>query len=156
MNDALPERPLLGLLLRLLNQHYNTDVHQALQAHGFGDIGASHSNVFVFVPAEGIPISELARLAQVRRQSMTQAVRELVSAGYAELRDNPADRRSKLVFLTQRGQAVGPVAVEAGRRVEERWAGLTSPEQVESLRAALTELLLRLHTGADGIVETSQ
>ena len=144
MNDSLPERPLLGLLLRLLNQHYNADVHEALRAHGFGDIGASHSNVFVFVPAEGIAISELARLARVRRQSMTQAVRELASAGYVELRDNPADRRSKLVLLTDRGQAVGPVAVEAGRRVEESWAALTSHEQVESLRAALTELLVTL------------
>jgi hypothetical protein len=90
MNDHLPERPLLGVLLRLLSQHYSHDVHEAMRAHGFGDIRPSHSNVFLFARSDGIAITELARLARVRRQSMAQAVQELISAGYAELRDNPA------------------------------------------------------------------
>jgi DNA-binding MarR family transcriptional regulator len=147
MSDDLPEHPLLGLLLRLLALHYNQDVHEALLASGFGDIRPPHANVFVFVPPEGIAISDLGRLARMRRQSMAQAVQELVSRGYAELRDNPRDRRSKLVFLTMRGQAVGPVTAAAGGRVEERWARLTSREQVESLRAAMLELLTALRRG---------
>lgn len=141
MSDDLPERPLLGLLLRLLGQHYNQDVHEALRARGFGDIRPPHANVFVFVPPEGIAMSELARLARVRRQSMAQAVRELVDAGYAELRDNPRDRRSKLVFLTERGQAVGPVTATAGERVEERWARLVGRDELESLREAMSRIL---------------
>jgi DNA-binding MarR family transcriptional regulator len=146
MDDDLPERPLLGLLLRLLSQHYNQDVLDGLRAHGFGDIRPPHANVFTFARPEGIAITELARLARVRRQSMAQVVQELVSAGYAELRDNPRDGRSKLVFLTERGQAVGPVTAAAGERVEARWASLVGDAELESLRAALLGLLTTLRS----------
>jgi DNA-binding MarR family transcriptional regulator len=146
MIGDLPERPLLGLLLRLLSQHYNHDVQEGLRAHGFGDIRPPHANVFVFAQPDGITIAELARLARVRRQSMAQAVQELVSAGYAELRDNPRDRRSKLVFLTERGQAVGPVSAVAGEHVEEHWASIIGREDLESLRAAMLGLLVALRS----------
>jgi hypothetical protein len=36
---------------------------------------------------------------------------------------------------------VRPVGTTAGRRVEERWAELTSPEEVEALRRSLQRLL---------------
>jgi DNA-binding MarR family transcriptional regulator len=75
---------------------------------------------------------------------MAQAVDQLERAGYAERRSDPRDRRARLVFLTARGQAVRPVAVAAGRRVEERWAELTSPQEIESLRRSLRDLLSAL------------
>ena len=49
-------------------------------------------------------MSELAELAHVRKQTMTQAVEQLERTGYIERRPNPNDRRSRLVFLTERGQ----------------------------------------------------
>jgi DNA-binding MarR family transcriptional regulator len=149
MSDDLPESPLLGMLLRQLGQHYGQAVQEALRAHGFGDLRPSHANVFFFARPDGIAITELARLARVRRQSMAQAVQELVGAGYAELRDNPRDRRSKLVFLTEDGQAVWPTVAAAGGRVEEQWASLIGREQLESLRTAMLGLLaaLRSHDG---------
>lgn len=50
----------------------------------------------------------------------------------------------RLVFLTARGEAVRPIAVAAGRRVEARWSTLTSAEQIEGLRDTLEELLAKL------------
>jgi len=144
--DRLPPHPLLGLLLRLLAQHYGQDVDAALRAAGFRDLRPPHANVFPFVPPEGIRVSELARLARVRKQTTAQAVEELERAGYLERRPDPRDRRARLVFLTRRGEAVRPVAVAAGRRVEERWAELTSPEEIEALRSSLQSLLTRLMT----------
>jgi len=40
----------------------------------FGAIRPAHANVFTFVPAEGIQVSGLTRLAHVRKQTMAQAV----------------------------------------------------------------------------------
>jgi DNA-binding MarR family transcriptional regulator len=140
----LPSRPLIGLLLRLLYQHYAQDVDAALRKAGFGDIRPPHANVFPFVPAEGITVSELAQLARVRKQSMAQAVEQLERLGYVERRANPRDRRSRLVFLTERGEAVRPVTHETAARVEERWAELTSPEELEALRTSLQRLLTKL------------
>jgi DNA-binding MarR family transcriptional regulator len=96
------------------------------------------------VPPEGITVSGLAELARVRKQTMAQAVDQLERAGYVERRPNPRDRRSRLVFLTGRGASVPPVTHAAAARVEERWAELTSPEEVEALRASLLRLLTGL------------
>ena len=65
--------------------------------------------MFPFVPPEGITVTELARLARVRKQTMAEAVQQLERMGYVERRANPGDRRSRLVFLTERGAAVRPV-----------------------------------------------
>lgn len=143
-----PSRPLIGLLLRLVYQHYMHDVETALRDAGFDDIRPAAGNVFPFVSAEGITVSGIAELAGVRKQTMAQAVDQLERAGYVERRPNPRDRRSQLVFLTRRGASVTPVTHAAGERVEERWAELTSPEELEVLRASLLRLLNELRTGA--------
>jgi DNA-binding MarR family transcriptional regulator len=144
MKNELPAQPLIGLLLRLLNQHWAEEVDGALRAAGFDDIRPPHANVFPFVPPEGIQVSELAKRARVRKQTMAQAVEELEGAGYIERRPDPKDRRGQLVLLTKRGKAVPPVAIAAGLRVEEHWAELTSRQQVEALRGSLQRLLKRL------------
>jgi DNA-binding MarR family transcriptional regulator len=100
--------------------------------------------VFPFVPPEGITVSALAELARVRKQTMAQAVDQLERMGYVERRPNPSDRRSRLVFLTERGESVKPVTHATAARVEEHWAQLTSPEELEALRASLLRLLTEL------------
>jgi DNA-binding MarR family transcriptional regulator len=144
MEANFPTRPLIGLLLRLLYQHYSGDIHGALVEAGFGDIRPAHANVFPFVPSEGITVSELAELARVRKQTMAQAVDQLERMGYVERRPNPRDRRSRLVFLTERGASVKPVTHATAARVEEHWAELTSREELEALRASLLHLLTEL------------
>ena len=144
MEAHFPTRPLIGLLLRLLYQHHAQDIEVALREAGFDDLRPAHANVFPFVPPEGITVSELADLARVRKQTMAQAVDQLERMGYVERRPNPRDRRSRLVFLTERGAAVKPVTHATAARVEERWAELTSPEDVEALRASLLRLLNQL------------
>jgi DNA-binding MarR family transcriptional regulator len=75
-----------------------------------------------------------------------------VKAGYLERRPNPRDARSRLIFLTERGAAARPVAMKAGDRAEERWAQLTSPEEIETIRRNLQHLLERIteHEGVAG------
>jgi DNA-binding MarR family transcriptional regulator len=141
MEANLPARPLIGLLLRLVYQSYAQEIDAALREGGFDDVRPAAANVFPFVPPEGITVSELADHARVRKQTMAQAVDQLERTGYVERRPNPSDRRSRLVFLTDRGASVPPVTHAAAARVEERWAKLTSPEELEALRAALQRLL---------------
>jgi DNA-binding MarR family transcriptional regulator len=144
MEANFPARPLIGLLLRLLYQSYSQDIHAALREAGFGDIRPTHANVFPFVPPEGITVTELADRARVRKQTMAEAVDQLERMGYVERRPNPRDRRSRLVFLTERGASVKPVTHTTAARVEERWAELTSPDELEALRASLLHLLTEL------------
>jgi DNA-binding MarR family transcriptional regulator len=144
MDPDLPAQPLIGLLLRLVYQHYAQDIEVALREAGFADIRPGAANVFPFVPPEGITVSRLAELARVRKQSMAQAVEQLERTGYVERRPNPRDQRSRLVFLTPRGASVPPVTHAAAERVEQRWAQVTSPAELETLRASLLGLLTAL------------
>ena len=138
------DRPLIGLLLRLVYQSYSQEIEAALREAGFDDVRPTAGNVFPFVPPEGITVSALAERARVRKQTMTQAVEQLERAGYVERRPNPRDRRSRLVFLTERGASVPPVTHAAAEGVEGRWAELTSPEELEALRGSLLRLLGQL------------
>jgi hypothetical protein len=73
----LPTRPLIGLLLRLVYQQYAQAIDAALREAGFDDIRPAASNVFPFVPPEGITVSELAGLARVSKPGMSSGVRTL-------------------------------------------------------------------------------
>jgi DNA-binding MarR family transcriptional regulator len=141
-----PTHAPIALLLRLLYQHHAQDIEAALSEAGFGDLRPPHANVFPFVPPQGITVSELAELARVRKQTMAQAVEQLERMGYVERRPNPRDRRSRLVFLTERGASVKPVTHATAARVEEHWAELTSPEELEAMRASLMRLLAELRS----------
>jgi DNA-binding MarR family transcriptional regulator len=143
MDDHQAHRP-LGLLLRLALQHWTQAVESALAEAGFGDIRPSHANVFTYVRPSGIPVSELTKLAHVRKQTMAQVVDELEQLGYVERRPDPNDRRARLVFLTKRGEAVRPVAMAASRRVEARWSKRIGSANLEALRRSLQSLLAAL------------
>jgi DNA-binding MarR family transcriptional regulator len=147
MDADFPARPLLGLLLRLAYQQHSQEIEAALRENGFDDVHPAAANVFSFVPPDGITVSELSDLARVRKQTMAQAVDQLERTGYVERRPNPRDRRSRLVFLTERGTSVTPVTHAAAARVEERWAELTSPQELEALRASLLSLVTKLRDG---------
>jgi DNA-binding MarR family transcriptional regulator len=103
--------------------------------------------VFTFTPPEGIQVSDLTRLAHVRKQTMTQAIEELEQLGYIERRPDPNDRRARLVFLTERGKGVRPVAMATGWKVDTQWAELASRQEIDGLREALQRLLGRLEGG---------
>ncbi|WP_426503389.1 MarR family winged helix-turn-helix transcriptional regulator [Dactylosporangium sp. McL0621] len=135
------EPPLVGLLLRLAAQQWGTDMDGALQARGVGGITPAHANVIPFVPAEGIQIGELARLAKVRKQTMAHSVDLLTASGYVTRRPDPADGRASLVFLTDKGRALGPASLTAGRTVEQEWAAVVGRDDLEHLRRTLIRLL---------------
>jgi DNA-binding MarR family transcriptional regulator len=131
----------LGLLLRLAHQQWTLAVDTKLAEEGFDDIRPHHANIFTFVPPEGMQVSRLTELAHVRKQSMTQTVEELEKLGYVERRPDPGDKRGKLVFLTERGRKVSPIARAAGKLVDQQWADLTSTEEIEVLRRSLRSVL---------------
>ncbi len=150
MKDSVTPHLSLGLLLRLVHQQYAQAVDAALEEAGFRDIRPPHSNVFTFARPEGIQVSELTRLAHVRKQTMTQAVEELERLGYVERRPDPNDRRARLVFLTERGKGVRPVAMAAGKMAEQRWSDMVGSSEIEVIKQGLQNLLETLRGGEKG------
>jgi DNA-binding MarR family transcriptional regulator len=155
MAPITPDRPSLALLLRVIYQHHSQAIESALRTAGFDDIAPSAGNVFPFMRPEGITVSALAELAGVRKQTMAQAVEQLERGGYLERRENPEDRRSRLIFLTERGRTVTPVTHAAAAAVERRWAELIGTDELETIRQELGSLLEKIRV-ADRVDASSR
>ncbi len=73
MDADFPDRPLIGLLLRLVYQHYAQNIDAALRQAGFGDIRPAAANVFPFAGpgAQAVdgPGGRSARAHRLRRAS---------------------------------------------------------------------------------------
>lgn len=89
---------------------------------------------------------ELARAFQVPKTSMTHTLAGLEKGGLVEMRPNPADGRSKLVWITPAGRALreatiaslGPDVARLAKRVPtETLAALVGP--LAEVRRALDE-----------------
>src|SRR3982074_1190792 len=112
-SDPEPE-PTLGYLFRLAHQRFRTALDDALQ-----DLGLSAQEYVILSLFETRPelsTSELARIAQVTRQTMHTAVRRAESAGLLERRAN--NQRTVLVRLTKRGVSQLHAATKRVRAVE--------------------------------------
>jgi DNA-binding MarR family transcriptional regulator len=103
-------------------------------------VRAPHGNVFAYLDKEGTQVSELARRAQITKQSMAELVAHLERHGYVERVPDPADRRAKLVRATPRGREVYAIARETIADIEREWTARLGATKMRQLRALLAEL----------------
>jgi DNA-binding MarR family transcriptional regulator len=107
MKPASPEEPpLIGALLRMPLDAMRHRMLEDLHAAGFTDLGPAHSAVFRYPGPQGRRPSDVAREAAMSRQAMNYLLGELEHLGYLERRDDPDDKRSRRIELTERGYAV--------------------------------------------------
>ena len=134
----------LGLLLREPYRIGAEELHRRIAERGHPEIRAPHGNVFGFLDAEGTQVSELARRAQITKQSMAELVAHLARNGYVERVPDPSDRRAKLVRPTRRGRDVYAIAREVIAEIEREWTerlGATKMRQLLELLQELNEAL---------------
>lgn len=80
-------------------------------------------------------VPQIARSRPVARQHIQRMVNELAEQGLVELIDNPAHRRSKLVRLTAKGQAVyDELTASLQRAAEDLARGMHAHDLVTTLR----------------------
>src|ERR1051326_4685341 len=118
MLNRLLLRPALATRLR---------VQRAIEDAGFGDFPIAHMNVFAWLPVEGARIGELARQAQLSKQTMTELVAYLERHGYVSRVRDPRDGRAWIIRFTDRGAALDQVARRALQETEREWAAALGP-----------------------------
>src|SRR3954469_13678433 len=116
----------LGYLFRLAFQRFRTVLEEALAA--FELSSQQYGILSVFETRSELSTSELARISQVTRQTMHNAVLGLERSGLVERRSkNP---RGVVVGPTERGRERLEAATERVREIERAaLAGLTGDEQ---------------------------
>ncbi len=143
-------QPNLGLLLREPYRLGNEQLHVRIAEGGHPEVRPPHGNVLQYLDAEGTRVSELARRAQVTKQSMAELVAHLERHGYVERVPDPADRRAKLVRATDRGGEVYAIARDAVAELEREWTGILGERKMRRLAELLAELNEGLHDGRPG------
>jgi DNA-binding MarR family transcriptional regulator len=138
--ESRDARPNIGILLRGPYQQIVRRIADELAEAGFDDIRPAHTAVFQHIKAEGSRLSELAKRAQLTKQSMGYLVDYLEERGYVERGPDPTDRRANLIFLTEKGWDEVRAALRIIDRIEDEWARRLGAKRMEELRTLLSEL----------------
>jgi len=129
----------IGALLRDPHALLDQRLHQKLDAVGYGDLRRNHGLVFQYV-GDGSRVVDLARRAQMTKQSMAEIVEYLEERGYVTRGVDAGDRRAKVVRLTQKGRDTQPAALQAIAEIESEWKEQFGAARFEDLRDELAAL----------------
>ncbi|MFI6167235.1 MarR family winged helix-turn-helix transcriptional regulator [Nocardia sp. NPDC051052] len=126
-----------GILLGLGYQEFVRELRETVTAQGFEDTGRSDGYVLRSLAGRPMNISELAERLEITKQGAAQIVDDMQRRGYLERRDDPNDRRAKLLYPTARGTELLSTAKKFHRRYEQRLIRAHGAEAVAALRTLL-------------------
>ncbi|MFD6158547.1 MarR family winged helix-turn-helix transcriptional regulator [Nocardia sp. NPDC060256] len=126
-----------GILLGLGYQQFVRELRETVSAQGFADTGRSDGYVLRSLARKPMNISELAERLEITKQGAAQIVDDMQRRGYLERRDDPNDRRAKLLYPTTRGNELLATAKKFHRRYEQRLIREHGAEAVAVLRTVL-------------------
>jgi DNA-binding MarR family transcriptional regulator len=130
----------LGRLLRQAARAFEAELAAQLQARGYRDIRPGHGAVFANIDTEGTRAYELAHRARMAPPSMAELIDDLEEKGYVVRREDPADRRGRLVVPTDRGRRHLEDARAIIAEIEQTWLKRLGPRGGQAVLEALRDL----------------
>jgi DNA-binding MarR family transcriptional regulator len=135
------EQPLdFGILLAIAYQEFVRALRAAMAAAGFDDLGRSDGYVLRALDGNPLTVSALSELLDITKQGAAQVVDDMEQRGYLERRPSPTDRRSRPLYLTERGQRALAAARRFHRRYERELIRRHGADPVAALRSVLTAI----------------
>ena len=136
--------PSTPTLLRTAYNVLSAAIYRAVSEAGATDMRPAHGNAMEMLAIQdGLRLTDIAARAGMAPQSMGEIVDDLVAKGYLSRREDPADRRAKRIYLTQKGrdtaQASRIALLEIERRIRETLGTDTYQEMRRNL-AAISEI----------------
>ena len=122
-------------------QRFEAQLQERIRREGYSDVTVAHTNVLRHLNPEGMRPSELANDADVTKQAITQAIRQLQSRDLVAVEPDPDDGRAKRVVYTDRGRALIAAALPHVLALEREWAERLGADRYQTLRDALTDLI---------------
>jgi DNA-binding MarR family transcriptional regulator len=111
-----------------------------LAVEGFTDLRPIHCLLLYRLFSGETQMTELAQQAGVTRQAVSLLVDQLHAAGYVERAVNPADRRARVLLLTDRGQTAAAAVDRCFQRIRERWAGSVGINRIRDSAGTLADM----------------
>ncbi|MFD9815580.1 MarR family winged helix-turn-helix transcriptional regulator [Streptomyces sp. NPDC059080] len=129
--------PDLGVLAAQVLFSVQRELFAALAEQGFDDIQPRAGAVLAYLRSDGIRASELARASGRHKQVIGSLIDDLERLGYVERKPDPADRRAKLIYPTERGLLQMATAAAIMRTIEERHAEALGRQEYITFKSAL-------------------
>jgi DNA-binding MarR family transcriptional regulator len=133
--------PVTGLWDAALNSFLD-EFRAQLEATEYSDIRPTHGCVFRFVRDDGMRLTRLAELASITKQSAGEIVDDLAQRGYVERVPDPADKRAKLICLTDRGREAQAKGFALFGDVERRWIERFGARRWDAMRTLLEDIVM--------------
>lgn len=133
------------LWLVLMKAHEAMRKHAERHIHSLGIGFSDFAALEVLLHKGPLPVNEIGRLVRLTSGSITTAVDRLERKGMVERRNDPADRRARVVHLTESGRKLIEYAFSDHEAAMEHAASGLTPEE----RAAATALLKKLGIRAE-------
>ena len=114
-----------------------------LAAAGFPEVRPQDGYIFRALAHESLNSAELARRLGVSKQATLKIVDDLEARGFVSRQPGDADRREKILRLTDRGQAARATALRLSRAMEAELAAELGAEQVASTHRVLASFIRR-------------
>jgi predicted transcriptional regulator len=108
-------------LLRRTTHLMVDEITTRLEVAGFPDSPPSFHPIFENIDPDGTRLTTLAQRAGLTHQSVGEVIAVLVQRGYVERIPDPADRRAKLVRLTNSGRQLVRAAIGVIDAIEREW-----------------------------------
>jgi len=105
-------------------------------------LGRAHHRVIYFVGRyPGLHVSALLEILQITKQSLSRVLGQLVQEGYIRQSPGAADRRQRLLELTERGRELEQALTENQRRRIARAYREAGAEAVEGFRKVMLGIM---------------
>ena len=117
-----------GVLVQIIQSFMN-----AMKQHGLST-PQIHALMYIFHAGQ-CQVSDISALADVSNPAASQLVERLVKQGLVDRREDPKDRRNKLLTLSEKGKGLLHESVMSNRYLTEIMAVL-SPEQRQAVHEA--------------------
>ena len=93
-----------GKIVSYLKRQFDNWTNAQLAARGYKNFKIAYMPVLMNITVEGINNNELAKRARVSKQAMSKVLKELTAFGFVKTKTDPADKRSSIVLLTDKGK----------------------------------------------------
>ncbi|HQA08563.1 MAG TPA: MarR family transcriptional regulator [Syntrophomonadaceae bacterium] len=131
----------LGALTRRIINYYNTR---------FKDLGITLSQSFVLLSLleqDGSSVKTIASALQLDSPAVTGLVDRLAKQGLVSRQEDPNDRRSTLVFLTQEGQKIAEEAAIRAKEIDPLLKLYLAEMTLVGMEQTMEDLEQKLETG---------
>lgn len=137
------ERTDLGVVLSLAHVTFLTELVRHMEAAGFTGFTTRYGAVLRFLQAGPVSLRELATQLEMTSPGALKLVSAMTEAGYLERTPDEADRRLRLVVVSERGHRALAEARRFHAALEDDLARTLGPDAVAGARAVLEHLAAR-------------